>query len=405
MTIQRFAYKALDARGKPLEGFMDARTAEEVGAWLADRQYFVLEITAAPLGTLAALSTRPLTISQREMNYLLLQLSSLLNAGCPLIMSLQALHRQLPAGNLKTLLKDLKEKIETGKSFSDALKNHPRVFSSLFITMVEVGEVGGILDQVLERYAQLYDAMYHIQAKVIRSMIYPAILLVVTIVVAWALLVWVFPNFVANFEGSGQPLPPPTRLVLGVSQFLGSYSWHLLAALVGASFLFAAFRRSERGSRLLGQTGLQIPLLGAMLRHVELALFSRTLGTLLKCGVPILTSLGAVERAQGNAVYKEALAEIKAGVARGESLSQGMSRRRDLFPDSLILMADVGERSGNTGDMLEKAGAMYERDLETTIDAVVTLIQPILVIFMAIFVVILALAMYMPLFDLVKMVR
>ncbi len=405
MTIQRFAYKALDARGKPLDGFMDASSSEEVGAWLADRQYFVLEITPAPLGTLAAMSTRPLRISQREMNYLLIQLSSLLNAGCPLIMSLQALHRQSPVGNLKNLLKDLKEKIETGKSFSDALKQHPRVFSSLFITMVEVGEVGGILDQVLERYAKLYDTMYHTQTKVIQSMIYPAILLFVTIVVAWALLVWVFPNFVANFEGSGQPLPLPTRLVLGVSQFLGSYSWHLLAALIGAGFLFTVFRRSEKGSRLLGQTGLKIPLVGALLRHIELALFSRTLGTLLKCGVPILTSLGAVERAHGNAVFREALAEIKAGVARGESLSQGMSRRRDLFPDSLILMADVGERSGNTGDMLEKAGTMYERDLETTIDAVVTLIQPILVIFMAIFVVILALAMYMPLFDLIKMVR
>lgn len=405
MTIQRFAYKALDARGKPMNGVMDAHSPEEVGAWLADRQFFVVEITAAPLGTLAAMSRQALRISQREMNYLLMQLSSLLNAGCPLIMSLQALYRQLPDSNLRSLLKDLKEKIETGKSFSDALKGHPGVFSNLFITMVEVGEIGGILDQVLERYAQLYDAMYRIRSKVLQSMIYPAILLFVTIVVAWALLVFVFPNFVANFEGNGQPLPGPTRFVLAVSDLLTTYSWHLLLGIPLAIFLFSLFARSEKGSRMLGVVGLGIPLIGALIRHIELALFSRTLGTLLKCGVPILTSLGAVERAHGNAVFKEAMAEIKAGVARGESLSQGMNRHRDLFPDSLILMADVGERSGNTGGMLEKAGQMYERDLEGTIEAVVTLIQPMLVIFMAIFVVILALAMYLPMFDLIKMVR
>jgi len=150
---------------------------------------------------------------------------------------------------------------------------------------------------------------------------------------------------------------------------------------------------------------LGIPFIGALVQHIELALFARTLGTLIKCGVPILTSLRAVERAHSNTVFKEALADIKGGVARGESLSQGLGKHRNIFPDSLILMADVGERSGNTGGMLEKAGQMYEQDLETTIDAVVTLIQPLLVIFMGIFVVILALAMYLPLFDLIKMVK
>ncbi|OIP22158.1 hypothetical protein AUK22_10815 [bacterium CG2_30_54_10] len=405
MSLQRFSYKALDIRGKPMNGFMDARSQEEVGSWLSDRQYFVLEISLTPLGSLAAMTTRALTISQREMNYFLMQLSSLLNAGCPLIMSLQALHKQLPESNLRSLLKDLKEKIETGKSFSDALKNHPRVFSNLFITMVEVGEIGGILDQILERYAQLYDSMFRIRAKVIKSMIYPIILLVVTIVVAWALLVWVFPNFVKNFEGNGQLLPGPTRFVIAISTVLSTYTWQIAFGVILAFVLFMAFRKSDRGGRILSIIGLGIPFIGALVQHIELALFARTLGTLIKCGVPILTSLGAVERAHSNTVFKEALADIKGGVARGESLSQGLGKHRNIFPDSLILMADVGERSGNTGGMLEKAGQMYERDLETTIDAVVTLIQPLLVIFMGIFVVILALAMYLPLFDLIKMVK
>jgi type IV pilus assembly protein PilC len=405
MTARRFSYKALDGRGKLMSGVMEAGNAEEVGTWLADRSYFVVEISAAPLETLAALPGSRPTLSNREMNYFLIQLSSLLEAGCPLIHSLQALHRQLPDSPLKTVLKDLKDKIEMGKSFSDALKGHPQIFSNLFITMVEVGEVGGILDEVLTRYAQMFDAMFRIRAKVIQSMIYPAILLIMTVLVGWALLVKVFPVFISQIESRGQLLPMPTRIVMGFSEFLSQNTWYLLGTAVFLVWLFRRVRATESGARGLSAFALGVPVFGALFRHIELSLFSRTLGTLLKCGVPILTSLTAVEKAMGNAVFKQALGEIKSGVARGESLSAGMNRFRDLFPDSLMLMVDVGERGGSTGDMLEKAGVLYERDLETTIDAVVSLIQPLLVVFLSIFIVTLAMAMYLPLFDIAKVVR
>ncbi len=404
MSGRLFSYKALDSGGKTLTGTMEAANADEVGSWLVDRRYYVLEIAPAPL-TAIRRGKRDLSISLREMNYFLVQLSSLINAGCPLLLSLQALHRQLPSSPLKTLLKDLKEKIEVGKSFSDALKGHPTVFSNLFITMVEVGEVGGILDEVMERYSQIHDAMFRIRSKVIKSMIYPAILLGMTILVAWALLVYFFPSFVARLESTGQALPLPTQAVLWVSNFLSANTWFLLSGIILAVAGFILLRRSEKGAKFLSTLALRIPLLGGLVRESEIALFARTLGTLLKCGVPILTSLTAVERALGNAVFKSAIAEIKGGVARGESLSTGMARHRDLFPESLVLMADVGERGGNTGPMLDKAGIFFERDLETTIEAAVSLIQPLLVIFLGVFIVILAFAMYLPIFDIYKWVR
>jgi type IV pilus assembly protein PilC len=269
--------------------------------------------------------------------------------------------------------------------------------------MVEVGEIGGILGEILERYAYIHDTMYRIRAKIIKSMIYPAILLVNTIAVAWALLVYVFPTFIEKIQAHGT-LPLPTRAVLAVSAILVGNSMIVVSILCTAGLLFA-IKRTEGGNRFFSNFFINLPLFGPMLKQMELALFARIIGTLLKCGVPILTSLQAVEKALGNLIYKEAINSIREAISRGESLSQAIGKYRELFPESIILMADVGERGGNTGEMLEKAGIIYERDLEMTLETVVSLIQPFLVIFLAVFVVTLALAMYLPLFDIIKTVR
>jgi len=193
--------------------------------------------------------------------------------------------------------------------------------------------------------------------------------------------------------------------VLFLSDLISGNTILIISMLIFAVFAFFTIKRSKSGSRFIAQLIIKTPLLGAMFRQMELSLFARILGTLLKCGVPILTSLQAVEKALGNVIYKEALNNIREAVSRGESLTQAISKHRELFPESVILMADVGERGGNTGDMLEKAGIIYERDLETTIETLVSLLQPALVVFLSIFVVTLTMAMYLPLFDIIKTVR
>ncbi|HNV72980.1 MAG TPA: type II secretion system F family protein, partial [Candidatus Ozemobacteraceae bacterium] len=251
MSKRLFQYRAIDSRGKTMEGSMEAQSPEEVGTWLTERQYYVVDIHQSTLGTLASIP-RIRSIPRPELNYFLIQLSSLIEAGCPLLLSLQALHRQLSPGPLKSLVKDLKEKIEVGKSFSEALKSYPDVFSQLFITLVEVGEIGGILSEVLDRYAKIHDAMYRIRSKVIKSMIYPALLLTLTIVFTWVLLVWVFPTFIEKFQEGGIPLPLPTHILLTVSNFL-RHNWLALGFGVVALWqAFRLFRQSKPGGQFLG---------------------------------------------------------------------------------------------------------------------------------------------------------
>ena len=403
----KFAWRALDVQGKTVAGSHEAATAEEVGQWLLERDYHVLEIKAETLlGWSAGEGGKArYAIGTQQLNFFFLQLASLINAGCPLILSLQAMHRQLPPGDLKDLVQDIKEKIEMGKSFSEALRVNAEVFSNLFITMVEVGETGGVLGEVLERYAQIFDSMYRIQRRVITSMIYPVLLLTITLGVTWALLVFVFPTFIEQITSRGGVLPLPTRIVLFLSGLLVAHGVKLFLLAVAFFAGLWMMRRSDEGRRILDRLRLDLPILGPLFRHVQLALFTRTLGTLLKCQVPIMTSLKAVERTLDNQVFRDAMAEIRSGVARGESLSNGMGRHRGVFPDSLILMVDVGERGGNTGEMLDKAAVIYERDLETTISTAISLIEPLLVVFLSVFVVLVALAMYLPMFDIVRVVR
>lgn len=402
---KRFSYQSIDASGKPMNGFMDASNADDVGVWLADRGYFVVDIKPAPLQALVGSSTSNVKISVEDMNFFFIQLSSLINAGCPLLMSIDALRKQAPSSSLKILLADIGEKIQSGKSFSEALKNHNNIFSNLFITMVEVGEVGGILDQVLERYSYIHDSTHRLRSKMFKAMIYPIILLLTTLFVAWAVLVFVFPKLIGEIQASGQKLPLPTEIVLMASNFVTNYFVHISTFCLVTYVLYLRIRKSERGSRLIDRAFLSIKVVGDLIKQLQIVLFSRTLGVLLSSGVPILTSIDAVERTMGNKCYKDAIAESKEALSRGESLSQAIGKHRNLFSDTIVLMISVGEQTGNIGEMLEKMGRIYERDLESTMEHAISLLEPCLVIFLSGFVALLALAVYLPIFDMGKLVR
>ncbi len=400
----RYSYKAIDVNGNEVTGELEAEKTEDVGTWLSDRGYIVVNITQATLQNIVGNNRKYLSIPHKDMNFFLIQLSNLITAGCPLLMSLNALYRQVSNSSLRILLKEVKEKIESGKSFSEALKTHKEVFPSLFITMVEVGEVGGMLGEVLERYSYIYDTMYKLRKKIFQAMIYPGFLLIGTLLVVWVLLVKVFPVFIEGTQRTGNQLPAITQLVLYVSNLLSNHYAFIIAGIAFLVVLWKTIRSTPKGNQIITEFFTEMPILGEVLKQVQIALFARILGTLLRCGVPILTSLQAVEKALSNVIYKKAMNEIREAVSRGESLSQSIGKHRNLFPESIILMTDVGERSGNIGDMLEKAGNIFERDMEMALETAVTLIQPALVVFLAIFIVIIAMAMYLPLFDIVKVV-
>ena len=400
----RYSYKAIDVNGNEINGDLEAEKTEDVGTWLSDRGYIVVSITQSTLKSIVGNNHKYLRIHQKDMNFFLIQLSNLIQAGCPLLMSLTALYKQVSNYQLKVLLKDVKEKIESGKSFSEALKTHKEVFPSLFITMVEVGEVGGMLGEVLERYSHIYDTMYRLSKKIIQAMIYPLFLLISSLIVVVSLLVFVFPKFVEGTKRTGNELPGLTMLVLNISNFISNHYLLLIGIFVGIFFICKLIMSNAKCKQAVTEFVTDLPIIGDVLKQIQIALFARILGTLLRCGVPILTSLQAVEKALSNVVYKKAMGEIRECVSRGESLSQSIGKYRNIFPESIILMTDVGERSGNMGEMLEKAGNIYERDMEMALETAVSFIQPALVVFLAIFIVIIALSMYLPLFDIGKVV-
>lgn len=401
----RYSYRAVDVAGKPMNGYMDAESIEEVGSWLADRGYFVVDVKLAPLQSLVITGKKKAKVSADDLNFFFIQLSSLISAGCPLLMSIDALEKQAPSLPLKGLLADIGEKIQSGKSFSEALKNHNNIFSNLFITMVEVGEVGGILDQVLERYAYIHDSTHRLRNKMFKAMIYPVVLLLTTLFVAWAVLVFVFPKLIGEIQASGQKLPLPTEIVLMTSNFVSAYFVHMLLSAIVAYFIYASIKKTESGGLFIDRVFISVKVIGSLIKQLQIVLFSRTLGVLLSSGVPILTSIQAVERTMGNRCYKDAISDAREAVSRGESLSQAISRHRHLFSDTIVLMISVGEQTGNIGEMLEKMGKIYERDLESTLESAVSLLEPCLVVFLSGFVALLALAVYLPIFDMGKLVR
>ncbi len=400
----RYKYKALDICGNEITGELDAEKIDDVGNWLTDRNYIVLNISVAPIQSIVVKTKKYLRIPSKQMNFFLIQLSNLIKAGCPLLMSISALLKQVSHPALITLLKEIKENIESGKSFSEALKTHKEVFPPLFITMVEVGEVGGLLGEVLERYSYIYDTTYKLRKKILQAMIYPSFLLIGSLIVVTFLLTKVFPVFIEGTQRTGNQLPGLTMFVMQISNLLSHHYLFILITIVIVCFAFQLIMKNPKGKRVVTEFITNMPIVGNVLQQTQISLFARTLGTLYRCGVPILTSLQAVENALSNVLYKEAVVEIKESVSRGESLAQSIGKHRSLFPESIILMADVGERSGNVGEMLEKAGNIYERDMEMALETAVALIQPTLVVFLAIFIVIIALSMYLPLFDIVKVV-
>ena len=400
----RFSYQAVDVSGKPVNGFHDAENIEEVGSWLVDRGYFVVEIKQAPIQTIVN-SKRRIRVSADDLNFFYIQLASLINAGCPLLLSIDALARQTQVRGLALMLEDIGDKIRSGKSFSEALKAHDNVFPNLFITMIEVGEVGGILDQVLERYAFINDSGHRLKKKMIKAMIYPSVLLLLTITIAWAVLVFVFPSLIGGFQKSGQTLPLPTQIVLTASNILTGYYLHIFLLIIIVFFVYWQIKRTKAGGEFIDKLWLKIIGIGNVIRQLHIVLFSRTLGVLLSSGVPILTSIQTVKRTMTNTCYKNAMQEVEEAVSRGEAVSQAMGKHRALFSDTMILMVSVGEQTGKIGEMLEKMGKIYEGELESAIEHAISLLEPCLVVFISIFVVILALAVYLPIFDMNKQIR
>ncbi len=329
------------------------------------------------------------------------QFATMIDAGLPLVQCLEILSNQQEHSAFKQTLIAVKADVESGSTFSDALAKHPKAFDRLYTSLVESGETGGILDTILSRLASHLEKAEALRRKVKGAMVYPVSVLVVAIMVVVLMLIKVIPVFEQMFADFGGVLPGPTQLVINVSHFLqGSIHWMAIGAVAG--FIgFRQLRKTDRGRFSTDALALRLPVIGGVLRKVAVARFSRTLGTMLSSGVPILEALEIVARTAGNLVVERAILKTKASIAEGKTIAEPLAETK-VFPGMVVQMVSVGEQTGNMDTMLQKIADFYEDEVDAAVDAMTAMLEPAMMVVLGGTIGLILIAMYLPIFKIAE---
>jgi type IV pilus assembly protein PilC len=301
---------------------------------------------------------------------------------------------------IRSLLRD----VESGTTLADAMRRQKEFFNDIYVSMVAAGEVGGVLDTILLRLAEYLEAAARLKSKVRTAMLYPAVVIIVAMIAIAILLVFVIPTFSVFFSGAGVALPWPTRLLVAVSDFLIAYWWALLAGAALISYAIRAYYMTSNGRLTIDRFLLRLPLIGPVLRKAAIARFSRTLGTLLQSGVPILEGLEITARTTGNRVIENAVMESRVSIAGGDTISDPLGRS-GVFPPMVVQMINVGEQTGGLDEMLEKIADFYDDEVETSVTGLTSILEPVMIVVLGGLVGGMLVALYLPIFDLIKTVQ
>jgi type IV pilus assembly protein PilC len=327
------------------------------------------------------------------------QLATMITSGLPLVQSLDALSQQLDDANLRGIVRNIKQKIEEGVRFADALRDYPKCFDDLYVNLVVAGEEGGTLDAVLTRIATYIEKTEKLKKKVKSALIYPASIITVAIAVVMVLLVFVIPVFEGMFTSFGRALPAPTQIVIDVSKFVKSTIHFLIIGMIIGAFLLRRYYKTDPGSKQIDALVLHIPVLGLLLKKASLARVTRTLSTLLSSGVSILESFVIVANTAGNRVIEQTLLTARAHISEGRSISDPL-KESGVFPPMVVQMIQVGESTGALDSMLNKIADFYEDDVDNTVTNLTALLEPALMVFLGVVLGGLIVAMYLPIFQL-----
>ena len=391
-----------------MEGSLAAETEQEALAKLGELGYFPLSIDREDTPTQTDVRPQPsgrLTkIRRQDLSLVTRQLADLLEAGLTLMRALDVLREQTEHPRVRDVLADVASQVRDGRSLSESLATYPRIFSPLYISMVRSGEVGGMLGGVLARLAEISEKEDEVYGKVRSALAYPTLILVVGIGTVAALLIFVIPKLVSLFHEVGQTLPLPTRILIELSRWLGTYWWLMLLGAAGAVVLLRRTTRSAAGRLALDRTKLRLPVWGPLIQRVELARFARTLATLLRHGVPILPAMQVAVQATGNELLRGELQHIGEQLRGGTTLSQGMRRGR-LFPALVIHMVAVGEEAGALERSLLKIAETYERDVDRLIRTMTSLVEPVMILLVGSVVGFIVISMLLPIFQMDLLAR
>jgi type IV pilus assembly protein PilC len=323
----------------------------------------------------------------------------MIDAGLPLVQCLDILSRQQENKTFRKVLTEIKESVESGSTFADALKKHPKIFDELFVNLVAAGEIGGILDTILNRLAAYIEKAMKLKKQVKSAMTYPTTIIGVAFLVIAVIMVFVIPQFQSMFADFGGTLPMPTQVVINISDFIQAYALHMIIA----AFLFVAaykkFYASKRGREILDNLYLKAPVFGELIRKVSVAKFTRTLGTMISSGVPILDGLDIVAKTAGNKTVEKAIFQVRQSISEGKTIAEPLEKS-GVFPSMVCQMIAVGEQAGALDTMLNKIADFYDDEVDDAVGNLTAMMEPLLVAFLGVTVGGLVIAMYLPIFKL-----
>jgi len=379
-----FTYRAADRAGRTIDGVMEAYDPQAVVERLHRDNYFPLRVEPADargrLGSLRAALTGPARVAARDLLTFTQQFSTLVDAGLPLERALAILGDLAAGPRLRQIVQDVGQSVRGGSTLADALtKHHPRPFSRLYINTVRAGEKGGVLEAALRRLTEHLEAMRELREAIRSALIYPALLATVGVAAVIFLMTFVLPRFAVIFADLDQTLPLPTRILLGVSDAMVAYWWVMALAVIGAALAWQVVSRSEPRRLAVDRLLLRLPALGDLLRKVEVGRVTRTLGTLLSAGVPLLGALGVAREVAGNRAIALALQTVQEGVKRGDGLARPMAESGD-FPALAVHMVRVGEETGRVEEMLSRVAAAYETEIRVAVRRFVSLLEPAIIL-------------------------
>ncbi len=393
-----FAYSARTVGGELKQDEIELPTRDEVIKYLRKRRLIPVTVREKPKEIKFGLKR---TVKTREMVILTRQFATMINAGLPLVKALQILTAQASNPTIQTAIEKVVHDVESGDTLAHALKEHPKLFTPLYVNMVAAGETGGILDTILLRLATFLEKADALRRKVKGAMIYPAVVFSVAALAIAILLLFVIPTFEAMFASFNQELPLPTRIVIGLSRFLQGYWLWLLIGGAVAGVLFRRWIATSSGRLLFDRMLLRAPLLGPLIRKSAIARFTRTLSTLLSSGVSILEGMEITARTAGNRVIHDAVIESRASIAGGKSISEPL-QQSGVFPPMVTQMINVGEETGDLDGMLGKIADFYEDEVDVAVESLLKALEPVMIVILGTIVGGMIIAMYLPIFGMVS---
>lgn len=405
--MPQFVYNAIDPSGRTLRGVMEADDEKLVLARLHEQQYHVLSVQPQRAGfSLAALKelNRSRRVKLLELVMFSRQFATMIDAGIPILKSLDALETQAKNPVLREVIGAIRQDVKGGMSLADALSKHPQVFSKLYVNMVRAAELGGILDQILDRLAQFLEKELEIRQKIKSAMMYPVLVLIFSMVMVFALFTFVLPRFKEIFASMNVKMPAATQFLFNLSDYAVAY-WYIPPALVVGGFLFIKqYGKNPKGRLQIDLVKLRLPIIGDLVLKMSISRFARTFGVLIASGVSMMRSLEIVAETAGNSVLAKAIDDARNAVREGQKLSAPLGNS-GLFPTMVTHMIDVGEETGRLSDMLVKVSDFYEKEVDATVKGLTSMIEPMLIIFLGVVVGFIAISVMTPIFTLVSSIN